>query len=73
MEGEVLPILRRLLPAVGHIQIADAPGRHQPGSGHLPYPAIFDWLAQQDYAGWIGAEYHPSDPDTSRTLGWLPR
>jgi hydroxypyruvate isomerase len=57
---------------IGHVQIADAPGRHEPGTGKLP---LDDWLArieQTGYAGWVGLEYKPSGPSAD-SFGWLPR
>jgi hydroxypyruvate isomerase len=57
---------------IGHVQVADAPGRHQPGTGRLP---IGRWLAALDevgYAGWVGLEYVPDGPSAA-SLGWLPR
>jgi hydroxypyruvate isomerase len=71
MEGGLLASLDRWLPRIGHVQVADAPGRHQPGSGEIPYPAIFRLLAARAYSGWIGAEYHPAGP-TEASLRWLP-
>ena len=57
---------------IGHVQIADAPGRHEPGTGKLP---LSDWLADLrdgGYAGWVGLEYLP-EHDTATGLAWLPR
>jgi hydroxypyruvate isomerase len=70
MEGALAPSLERLLPRIGHIQIGDLPGRHEPGSGQLPYPALFALLDRLGYQGWVGAEYHPSGR-TEETLGWF--
>jgi hydroxypyruvate isomerase len=70
MEGGLLAALERLLPRIGHIQIGDVPGRHEPGSGELPYPALFALLDRLGYQGWVGAEYHPSKR-TEETLGWF--
>jgi hydroxypyruvate isomerase len=56
---------------IGHIQIADVPGRGAPGTGTLDYEALFRQLADQGYAGWIGCEYLPSDPaDSSTSFSW---
>jgi hydroxypyruvate isomerase len=71
MEGGLAVALERLLPSIGHIQIGDVPGRHEPGSGEIDYPTIFALLDRLGYRGWVGAEYHPSRP-TEETLGWLP-
>jgi hydroxypyruvate isomerase len=70
--GEDLAVtLERLLPLIGHVQIGDVPGRGEPGSGTIPYPALFALLDRLGYAGWVGAEYRPSRR-TEETLGWLP-
>jgi hydroxypyruvate isomerase len=69
MEGDVPAALTRLLPIIGHIQFADAPGRHEPGTGELRYDEIFALLDRLGYDGWVGAEYSPSRP-TPLTLGW---
>lgn len=56
---------------IGHIQIADAPGRHEPGTGQIDYPAIFSTLEALVYQGYIGLEYKPSHK-TDASLNWLP-
>lgn len=58
------------LDHIGHIQIADAPGRHEPGTGDIDYPALFDLLDRLGYAGWIGCEYKPATT-TIEGLGWV--
>lgn len=69
--GEDLPlVLRQNLDAIGHIQFADTPGRHQPGTGTLDYPALFALLDRLGYPGWCGAEYHPAG-HTADSLDWL--
>jgi hydroxypyruvate isomerase len=70
-EGNLLNTIKRCLPLIGHIQISDVPGRHEPGTGEINYPAIFAALDQLDYQGYIGLEYHPSG-DTDQSLAWLP-
>ncbi|HTV49632.1 MAG TPA: TIM barrel protein [Steroidobacteraceae bacterium] len=60
----------RLLPHIAHVQFADCPGRHEPGTGALAFGAIFAAIAASDYQGWVGAEYRPSG-DTLASLGWL--
>jgi hydroxypyruvate isomerase len=73
MMGEDLAqALDRALPIIGHVQFADLPGRHEPGTGRLPLAALFAQLDRLGYQGWVGAEYLPSRP-TEETLGWLPR
>lgn len=55
---------------VGHIQFADSPGRHQPGTGDMPLTEVFAAIAASAYDGWVSAEYHPQGP-TEASLGWL--
>ena len=55
---------------VGHIQFADAPGRHQPGTGQIDFVNLFNAIDASGYQGWIGAEYRPSVP-TRDSLDWL--
>lgn len=69
MGEDVLESLRDNLAAIGHIQFADNPGRHEPGTGRIDYRAIFTFLRSAPYAGWCGAEYKPSRA-TAETLGW---
>jgi hydroxypyruvate isomerase len=58
-------------PRIGHVQIADAPGRHQPGTGSLDLPGYLEKLEAAGYAGFVGIEYQP-DGGTVASLGWLP-
>jgi hydroxypyruvate isomerase len=62
--------LRRWLPLVRHVQFADAPGRHEPGTGRVCFDALLDVLEGAAYEGWISAEYVPS-AGTAQGLGWL--
>lgn len=71
-EGELVNTLREHIARIGHIQIADNPGRHQPGTGEINYPFILAELDALGYQGHIGLEYIPS-PDTGSSLGWLER
>lgn len=70
MEGDLARTLAEQLPRIGHIQIADNPGRHEPGSGEINFPFLFERLQQLGYADWIGCEYLPSG-DTLDSFGWL--
>jgi hydroxypyruvate isomerase len=70
MEGELAATSERLLPRIGHIQIADTPGRHEPGTGEINYPFLFQHLDRIGYAGWVGCEYRPL-AGTVAGLGWL--
>ncbi len=60
-EGDVATKLRRYLPtgAIGHMQIAGVPERHEPDTGELNYPYLFLLLDELGYTGWVGCEYHP--------------
>ncbi len=71
MEGDPEPWLRQLLPMIDHVQCADYPGRHEPGTGQLPLAQCFRLLDEKGYSGWVGAEYHPLG-STSEGLGWWP-
>ena len=80
VEGDVTTKLERYFPTgkVGHLQIADVPLRHEPGTGELNWPYVFDLIdrlsAQWGWQGWIGCEYVPADTTsggTSRGLSWL--
>lgn len=55
---------------IAHVQFADDPGRHEPGTGVLDFEALFGAIDRSGYAGWVGAEYHPSG-STEASLGWL--
>jgi len=55
---------------IGYIQIADAPGRHQPGTGELDFPLLFTELDRLGYDGYVGLEYVP-EPDTASSLAWI--
>ncbi|RIK43693.1 MAG: hydroxypyruvate isomerase [Chloroflexi bacterium] len=71
-EGNLIQTMAALWPYIGHIQISDVPGRHQPGTGEINYPAIFAALERLGYEGHIGLEYRP-DGETDASLAWLPR
>jgi|FLYN01.1.fsa_nt_gi hydroxypyruvate isomerase len=73
MEGNIVNTLRRSINQIAHIQIADVPGRHQPGTGELNYPYIFSQIDAMGYDGYIGLEYNPVDGDTAASLAWLPK
>jgi hydroxypyruvate isomerase len=57
--GSVVDRLGAVLPIAAHVQIADAPGRNEPGSGTIDWAVLFDELRTREYAGWIGCEYRP--------------
>lgn len=70
MEGELVGTLRRHLTRIGHVQVADNPGRHEPGSGEIAYGYVFDALDRLGYDGWVGCEYRPRGR-TEDGLGWI--
>ena len=70
MEGDLATTLRRELPLIAHIQVADPPARQEPGTGEINYPFLFDLIDRLGYTGWIGCEYKPT-ARTADGLGWL--
>lgn len=70
MGEDILPSLTEYRPHIEHVQFADAPGRHQPGSGEIPLSRAFALLDELDYRGWVSAEYRPTGR-TAESLGWL--
>ncbi|GAA0766748.1 hydroxypyruvate isomerase [Ideonella azotifigens] len=72
MQGELAGTLQRQLPHIGHVQFADNPGRHEPGTGELNFGFLFDHLDRIGYTGFVGAEYLPL-AGTEAGLGWLAR
>jgi hydroxypyruvate isomerase len=72
MEGELAATMQKHLPRIGHIQLADNPGRNEPGTGEINYPFLFVHLDRIGYQGWIGCEYKPATT-TLAGMGWLQR
>lgn len=72
MEGELAATLTKYQSRIGHIQLADNPGRNEPGTGEINYPFLFSHLDRMGYAGWIGCEYKPATT-TEAGLGWRER
>jgi hydroxypyruvate isomerase len=70
MEGEIAQTLSKHLSRISHIQLADNPGRHEPGTGEINYPFLFNHLDDLGYKGWIGCEYKPLGT-TQEGLHWL--
>lgn len=70
MEGHLTATIRENLPRIGHIQIADNPGRHQPGTGEINYRFLLPELDRMGYKGFVGLEYVP-EPDTLSSFVWL--
>ncbi|MDE2082918.1 MAG: hydroxypyruvate isomerase [Burkholderiales bacterium] len=72
MEGELAATVHKHLPRIGHIQLADNPGRHEPGSGEINYAFLFAHLDRIGWGDWIGCEYRPATT-TQAGLGWRER
>ena len=69
MEGDLTPTILNNLDIIDHFQIADTPGRNEPGTGEINYPFLFDIIDNTGYKGWIGCEYKPSE-STNTSLDW---
>jgi hydroxypyruvate isomerase len=72
MEGELANTIQKYLGRIGHIQLADNPGRNEPGSGEIHYDFLFGLLDKLGYAGYIGCEYKPLKT-TEAGLGWMSK
>ena len=70
MEGNLARTIEAELPRIGHMQFADVPDRHEPGTGELNFDFLFGWIDRVGYDGWVSAEYHPAR-GTAASLGWL--
>ena len=71
-EGELAKTVERHLGKIAHIQVADNPGRNEPGTGEINYPWLFKHLDRIGYDGWIGCEYKPA-ADTRAGLDWIAK
>jgi hydroxypyruvate isomerase len=69
MEGDLARSIERLLPHIGHLQLADNPGRNEPGTGEINYEWLLRHIDALGYAGWIGCEYKPRG-ETVAGLAW---
>ena len=70
MQGDLARNIDRNMDIIRHIQIADNPGRHEPGTGEINHPFLFGYLDEIGYDGWIGCEYVPAT-NTTEGLGWI--
>jgi hydroxypyruvate isomerase len=71
-QGDVTTRLAALMPAIDHMQLADVPGRHEPGTGEIGWEYVFRRIDELGYQGWIGCEYNPLG-DTVAGLKWRQR
>ena len=69
MEGDLARTIEANLARIPHMQLADNPGRNEPGTGEINYPFLFGHIDRIGYAGWIGCEYKPKTT-TEAGLGW---
>ena len=70
MEGDLAKTIEANIVRIGHMQVADVPERHEPGTGEIGFPYLFDQVDRLGYSGWIGAEYNPAH-GTLAGLGWV--
>ena len=70
MEGDLARRIETHFDRIGHLQLADNPGRHEPGTGEINYPYLFEQIDALGYDGWIGCEYKPKTT-TVAGLGWI--
>ncbi|HZX31219.1 MAG TPA: hydroxypyruvate isomerase [Rhodocyclaceae bacterium] len=70
MAGDLARTIEANLGRIGHFQVADNPGRNEPGTGEINYPYLFALLDRLGYAGWVGCEYKPK-AGTEEGLGWM--
>jgi hydroxypyruvate isomerase len=70
MEGDLATTIGRNLAQIAHIQLADNPGRNEPGTGEINFPFLFTYLQEIGYPGWIGCEYQPATT-TDAGMVWL--
>ena len=70
MEGDLVTTMKDNMDIIQHVQLADNPGRHEPGTGEINYPFLFDAIDDMGYKGWIGCEYRPLTT-TEEGLGWV--
>lgn len=72
MEGNLVATVTEFLPRIAHIQIADSPGRGEPGTGEINFRFVLDAIDALGYDGWIGLEYNPTTATTEESLAWMP-
>ncbi len=72
MEGDLAPTVKENLDLIAHMQLADTPGRHEPGTGEINYNYLLPYLDEIGYGGWVGCEYHPAN-ETLSGLRWADK
>lgn len=72
MEGQLIETIVNNREWIDHVQVADVPGRHEPGTGEIHYANVLQALERSGYEGYVGLEYRPSQ-STEASLAWLPR
>ncbi len=70
MQGDLIPTIETHRPRIAHIQFADTPGRHEPGTGEINFARVFAAIDASGYDGWVGAEYKPSG-ELADSLAWF--
>jgi hydroxypyruvate isomerase len=70
MEGDLARTIQKNLARISHMQLADNPGRNEPGTGEINYAFLFDFIDSIGYQGWIGCEYKPKTT-TGEGLSWI--
>jgi hydroxypyruvate isomerase len=73
MEGNLIDTIKANLEKIGHIQIADVPGRHEPGTGEINYPNVLKAIDESGYQGYVALEYVPLGDTRAGLDAWLPR
>ncbi len=73
MEGNLVANLRKHVGMIGHVQVADSPGRGEPGTGEIHYPYVLSVLDELGYSGYVGLEYNPTTQTTEESFAWIPK
>jgi hydroxypyruvate isomerase len=73
MEGNLIDTIRANVDKIAHIQIADVPGRHEPGTGEINYPNVLKAIDESGYQGYVALEYVPAASTEAGLDAWLPR
>jgi hydroxypyruvate isomerase len=72
MEGNLVATLREHFHEIAHVQVADSPGRGEPGTGEINFPYVLGALEELGYEGYVGLEYNPTTARTEDSFTWLP-